>query len=223
MNLKSKFLLIIFSSIGLLFALSVLAHNPRIVSGTGVVVVQNPEISQAFYGQLSGMPQWFEINSDKDFLLYINILLPKIPETKKDISVEIFRGDNWLLRWLDSDNTKWKEFYEPFGGDYYWQGAEYRETLEPGIYKIKVYSKSNQGKYSLAVGSQELFPFKEIIKTIILLPILKKDFFGKSPLSAFFNYTGLFLIGAVLIIGAIVVVVVWLVKKLRKKKAPVTF
>ena len=39
------------------------AHNPRVVKNGEPVIVQNPEISQAFYGELKGEAQIFEIDS----------------------------------------------------------------------------------------------------------------------------------------------------------------
>ncbi len=188
-----------------------LAHQPRLVSGQ-LIEVANPEISQAFYGQLSGSPHLYKINSAKDFTLYLNILVPKIPNIKKDISAKIFKGDD-LIGELIGPDSQWQEFYEPFGGDYYYQGPEFKEEVQAGEYRIEVFNPTNKGKYSLAVGQIESFPPGEIIKTIWLLPQLKKDFFEKSPLTAYFNYSGLFLLAFLIITFIIILLLIKIIKK----------
>jgi hypothetical protein len=66
--------------------------------------------------------------------------------------------------------------------------------MPAGTYVVVVTSSDNAGKYALAVGKKESFPIGEIIRTIGVLPRLKKEFFGKSPLTAFFNLSGAFLV-----------------------------
>jgi len=226
------FIIFIFVSAAPLMAL---AHSPRLVSGGETVVVQNPEISQAFYGELTGQPQVFEINSDKQFNLYVGLLVPKIPEARKDFLAEISAGTAQgkdVFVWLKGERTDWSVFYEPFGGNDYWQGPEFKQTVPAGKYFIKVKSGcrqvpgedsnslvekcDNRGKYVLVVGERESFGPVEILKTIYLLPQIKMKFFGRSPLTAYFNYTGLFLIGLLIILIAAIFFIVWVVKKLRK-------
>ena len=136
-------------------------------------------------------PEYYEINSDRDFLLYVNILAPDIEGARTDFVVEVVKDDE-IIYTLDDQN--WGEFYEPFGGDNYLMGPELEQQVESGVYLIKVSNPDNSGKYSLAVGKIESFPPIEILKTIIALPKIKKDFFNKSPLTAYFNLSGLFLL-----------------------------
>ena len=57
----------------------VLAHQPKIIFyQKGDISVQTPEVSQAFYDELTGNPRNYFINSGKDFVLYLNILVPEI-------------------------------------------------------------------------------------------------------------------------------------------------
>lgn len=216
-----------------------LAHNPRLVGSSGkTVIVENPEISQAFYGVLQGAQQLFEINSDKDFTLYVNLLVPKLPNINKGLLFEIYKVQNnnqQLIAKLDGETFDWTEFYEPFGGDTYLKGPEFTTQEPKGDYLIRVshcHADEPQtpqeeascafSKYVLAIGEQEKFPPKEILNTILLLPILKKDFFDKSPLAAYFNYTGLFLLGALIIVAVIVSLIVLLIKRVRKKGESLT-
>jgi hypothetical protein len=224
MKIKIKYKIILGSFIlaGLFLAGSVLAHNPRIVEPGGIVLVQNPEISQAFYGELKGFYQDFKINSDKPFNLYVNILAPDLPMVKTNMSIEVFRLEpsTTSLAVLDGANFQWEQFYEPFGGDNYFKGPEFNQSVPAGKYLIRVFNSNYQGKYSLAIGENESFTPKEIFKTIILLPQLKKDFFDKSPWTAYFNYTGIFLL-AFLLILFLAVFFIWYQHKKKKKIAEI--
>ena len=204
------------------FALAgnILAHQPRIVSEGRIVQINNPEISQAFYGELKGKAVDFEIDSGQPFKFYVGLLVPDLPHIKKDISAGVFStegGDKKNLFFLDGENYEWTYFYEEFAGDAYYKGPEVRADLEKGKYIIEVFNGDNLGKYVLAVGEKEEFPINETFNTLKVLPKLKKDFFGKSPFAAFFNKIGLFIFLPLIIILVVVIFLVFLVKYIRKK------
>ena len=193
------------------------AHQPRLVGENGPVIVSEPEISKAYYGELKGEPAFFEINSAAPFDLYVNVLSPDIAGAKKDFSVDIYFNDE-LLKRLDGANYKWHLFYEPFGNDTYWWGPEYREPAAPaGKYKIAVSSPENSGRYSLAIGEAENFSPKEILNAVKVIPKLKTDFFGKPAYDALFGVAGSWLMGAVLGFFA-AIFAICLVRKLIKIK-----
>ena len=208
-RLKTFFIL---SALFLCLPFIVSAHNPRIVKNGESVLVQNPEISQAFYSELKGKAQIFEIDSDKDFNLYVGVLVPKLPEANKGMSAEIYRSlesDMELITALDGTRYNWTEFYEPFGGDDYWKGPEMRQSVPAGKYVIRVFGdQENKGKYSLAIGETEYFSAKEIWNTFVTLPILKQYFFNKNPLMMFWNYLGL----GLLVVIVIIALVIYLIK-----------
>lgn len=220
---------------GFFFGVAALAHQPRLVQGKEAVVIKNPEISQAFYGELSGQPQIFEINSANNFAFYAGLLVPDLPGIKKDIFVDIYYsagGKQNLAARLNGPRHEWTQFYEPFAGDSYWQGPELKTPGKTGQYLIKVFSGcpaganeaalvaedcANQGKYVLVVGEKETFPLVEILRTIFVLPQLKAGFFDKSPLSAYFNYTGLFLLGALIVLLIVIFVVIKIIKAVKAR------
>ena len=217
------------------------AHQPRIVSGE-LAQIENPEVSQAFYGELKGKPDYYQIKSGDPFSLYVGILVPELEGIGKDVSVEIRKEHehdeeepepehekNETLFLLDGLEHEWTYYYEEFGGDSYYKGPELRSNpdeealpqgvdVDEGTYTIKVFSPDNEGKYVLVVGEREEFPLNEIVNTLFVLPTLKAQFFGKSPWTAYFNLIGLFLLIFVLVVVGIVVLVVVLVKRSRKTR-----
>jgi hypothetical protein len=233
MDKNIKYLIIFVAAIlGLVLAGSASAHNPRLVDNQSTVAVQiqNPEISQAFYGILQGNDRWFQINSDKDFSLYLNLLVPDLPNVNKGLLFEVYKVDNGSRQLLakseDGEIFNWTPFFEPFGGDMYLKGPEYKSEVARGEYIVRVthcHADEPQtpqeeaqcafSKYVLVVGQQESFPPEEILNAIYLLPVLKKEFFNRSPLTAYFNYSGLFMLGTLLILAGIVITILKILKK----------
>jgi steroid 5-alpha reductase family enzyme len=171
---------ITFLLVFLLMLTSVLAHQPRV--GTENIQVEDVEVSKAYYGELNGLPHIYTIDSDKEFSIYVNVLIPgnKLTHT---VSAELSK-DNKVIEFLDGENFEWEVWYEEFAGDYYMKGPELGEDfkstskLPAGKYEVKVFNENNQGKYSLAIGEKEEFPAPEIANAIILVPWLKLTFFG---------------------------------------------
>jgi hypothetical protein len=192
----------------LLVAAMALAHQPRLVDDRPSIEVRDPEISQAFYARLAGKPQTYVIRSQVPLRLYINILVPDIPGAETDYEAVITRKEDpadSVLAVLDGKVYNWRPFFEPFGGDHYKLGPEYDENVPAGTYIVVVSSPDNQGKYVLAVGKIEKFPPGAMVRTIVTLPKLKK-YFGKSPLTAFFNLSGVFLLVVTSVVGGLAAV-----------------
>jgi hypothetical protein len=168
-----------------LMVTDIYAHRPVIVKNESSkdkpVIVKKPEISYAFYGILSGEPHYYKIVSSKPFELYTNILVPDYspktePIAKHDISFEILK-DNTPIFTVDGNNAEWKRFYEPYGKDNYYMGPEYDKNVEAGTYYVKVFNKTNTGKYSLATGKIEKFTPWGLIGAIFKARSLDKWFF----------------------------------------------
>ena len=192
------------------------SHQPRLVYDKASVYEQinNPEISQAFYGELKGQSDYYFINSEKDFDLYLNILAPDINGARIDFSVKIFSSiENFTL----SNQQEWERFYEEFGGDSYLMGPEFEKNVTRGIYLIEVSNPDNLGRYSLAVGKIESFPLNEALKSIYSIFRLKHDFFNKSYFAFFEGLIGKAIGIMFLVLIAIAVGIVFLVKRFRKK------
>ena len=189
--------LLFFLVIGLACSPAVFSHQPRLVRDQPSIMVHNPEISQAFYAWLNGNAQTYYIRSATPFHLYLNLLVPDLSGIDTDYTAVIYKeaesAENMVAR-LEGMGSAWKPFYEPFGGDRYRRGPEFERDVAEGTYIVSVSNPRLRGKYALAVGKKEKFPLREWIRTLAVLPKLKKQFFGKSPLTAYFNVTGLFIL-----------------------------
>ena len=194
----------VFIGIFMAMSLAASAHQPRLVLDRTSIEVRTPEVSQAFYARLNGSAQSYYIRSDVAFHLYVNLLVPDLRSIRTDYEAVIYRGqespDSVLAR-LEGTGFAWKPFYEPFAGDRYYLGPEFEQDVEKGTYIVVVSNPGLHGKYALAIGKKEKFPPGEWIRTIAILPRLKKQFFEKSPLTAYFNLTGLFIL--VIVAGAV--------------------
>ena len=214
-------------------------HQPRIVT-EGITEVENPEVSQAFYGELEGDPAYYRIESEDAFKLYVGILVPDLEEIDKDVSVEITKEhvhaeegpeheEEEMHILLNGTEHQWTRWYEPFGGDWYWEGPELRSNppeeelpegvrVSEGAYTLKVFSVDNEGKYVLAVGEREEFPLSEVVQALFVLPKLKAEFFERSAWTGYFNLVGLFLLIGIGVVVGIVVAVVLLTKHALRKR-----
>ncbi|MFT5037098.1 MAG: hypothetical protein ACI9VM_000673 [Candidatus Azotimanducaceae bacterium] len=182
-----KFLLVV---LFLVFATPVLAHQPLIVNPTSsddLTIIENPEVSWAYYGELTGYPHTFEFRVDDPVQLDVQILEFDTDESSKKYSGIIIRerdngrGVEEIAR-LQADSGQWDSFYEPFGGDRYLNGPEFSGEVKPGVYRIEVSTPTNKGKYALSVGKIEDFSnvgYFELFKTIYKV----KRFQGKPPIS----------------------------------------
>jgi len=206
----------------LFYPLIISAHQPRIVEGDEPVEIKNPDVSQAFYGNLNGQPQIFRINLSENQEIYIGILVPDIPDAKKDIYVEITSSgiDNYVYYFLDGSIFDWKPYYEEFAGDDYFKGPETRIAFEKGEYNIRVFSFSGGGKYVLAVGDKEEFPLKEALKSLIILPKLKMGFFEKPFYLVFWNKLGFrYVLPSVIALLAIIAIIIFAVIRNKRRKS----
>jgi len=205
-----------FFIISCLFMPNVFAHQPRLVGNDTDIAVDQPEISKAYYGSLTGKPATYRIESPEPFRLYVNILVPDIQGIDKDVSVKIIKQGT-VIAILEGIEHDWTHFYEPFAGDHYFRGSEYVKEQDAGTYDIEVYSPDNAGKYVLAIGDREAFPLGELVRTYVVLPRLKSEFFGKSPFSAYFNVMGIFLAVILVIAEVIFIMVFYSIKFIRKR------
>lgn len=166
------------------------AHQPQIVDGEQAVrVIEDPEVSKAYYGELTGEPHAFTIDAHEPFDFYMNILVPDVPSAKKDVSAALINPAHpeVPLAIVGGAEAKWEPFFEEFARDNYFRADEYRAELPAGEYEIRVWSSNNDSAYSLAIGEIESFGFRDIVDAYVRIPQIKSFFFEKSPFSALFT------------------------------------
>ena len=212
MNRKTNNLIIVIVILFLILVswpLKVLAHQPRLVEMEKINVTE-PEISKAYYGNLSGKPHIYTISTSSPIDLYVNVLVPFIEGPEKNVTVKIFKGEQ-LMGILSPKKGDWKEFFEPFGHSMYWKGPEFKVRADAGKYKIHVQSTEKSIRYVLATGEIEAFDGPESLNAILLIPKLKKDFFEESPLSFILSPLGW---GYVLLLQLLVILTGFVISKI---------
>jgi len=212
MNRKTNNLIIVIVILFLILVswpLKVLAHQPRLVEMKKINVTE-PEISKAYYGNLSGKPHIYTISTSSPIDLYVNVLVPFIEGPEKNVIVKIFKGEQ-LMGILSPKKGNWKEFFEPFGHSMYWKGPEFKVRADAGKYKIHVQSTERSIRYVLATGEIEAFDGPESLNAILLIPKLKKDFFEESPLSFILSPLGW---GYVLLLQLLVILTGFVISKI---------
>ena len=182
---------------------AVLAHQPRIPRSTSVTV-EDPEVSQAFYAELSGAPYTYRITTRMPIELYVNVLVPDLENQKRDVSAIITKvGEARPLAILNASSWVWQKYYEPFGRDSYLKGPEFDDRVDAGTYEIQVWSPRNDSKYVLAVGKNETFGLQEGLAAIKLIPTIKQNFFNESPVGFILSPYGLAYVGVLFILSFI--------------------
>jgi hypothetical protein len=204
-----KILRIIFFLILVSWPLDVLAHQPRLVKVEKNIITE-PEVSKAYYGNLSGKPHIYTISANSPIDLYVNILVPFIEGPEKIVTVKIFKGEH-LIAMLSPKREDWKKFFEPFGQSMYWKGPEFKVRAEAGKYKIHVQSAEKSVRYVLATGEVEAFDGPESLRAILIIPKLKKFFFEESPFSFILSPLGW---GYVLLLQLLVLLVGFVILKI---------
>jgi hypothetical protein len=208
---KFGFKSVIFLFVLFLSICAVSAHQPRLEVGinssfNNPIVVSNPEISQAFYGNLNGQPDYYKITSNKSFDLYVNLLVPQSPGINPDfVSTQIIDSSGNTIGLLIGKNSTWTPWFEDFGGDYYLQGPTFNQTVPGGTYTVKIFNANNTGKYAVAIGSIETFPPLESLNALYLITILKEQIFGKPVTTLFFEFLGIILaLGTIMVLFVMV-------------------
>jgi hypothetical protein len=208
---KLRTVILVFFLILVSWPLAVLGHQPRIVESEKINITK-PEISKAYYANLSGKPHTYIINASSAINLYVNILLPFNEGPEKNVLVKIFKDDKSLVS-LSPSKEDWKEFFEPFGQSMYWQGPEFKIRADAGKYKILVQSREKNIRYVLSIGEIESFEGIESLRAILVIPKLKRNFFKESPASFILSPLGW---GYILLLKILALLLGWVFLKVLK-------
>ncbi len=199
----------------LVVASPAIAHQPHVVGDAATVVVSDPEISKAYYGRLPGVPARYEIVSRRPFTLYAQITVPDIRGARRDYRLTILGPGGQLLAQLNTPTSHWKRFFEPFGGDHYLTGPEYRRHVPVGHYIVQVSRPGNRGTYVLAIGEAEQWGPIEALSALMALPTIKHDYFHQSVPQAWLTRT----VPAMAVLVALILLAGWLLHRLIRRLA----
>lgn len=163
------------------------AHQARFVhvEQHDITTIVDPDLSQAFYGELTDSPHLFEFHVISTQNIYAEILVPDIGGDMPTISGLIMKVEDrgvTEIRRLPAKDATWDSFYEWFGGDSYRHGVQFYDSLTPGTYQIEVSTPIDRGKYVLVVGKREDYSVLSYFQTIRDIAHIK-NFFGKSSLA----------------------------------------
>jgi len=148
--------------ISLFFAGTAHAYVPQVVvqeSLHDITVIDDPELSQAFFGELQDFPHTYEIRADKSFTLYTQIRVPELESSKNNVSGIIIKEQKKgrveeVARFLALD-AQWAVHKDTLIGEEYREGAQFEKELGPGVYRLEVHTPDNLEKYILRVGKKE--------------------------------------------------------------------
>ena len=168
---------------------SVDAHQPVLSSDSANTakapyIIEEPEISKAIFSELKGKPHYYRIDSDSKFKFYAGITVPKIDDCPlaEKFSFEVLDTDFRLVERKDGENFNWWPWYEKHGEKWYWIGPEIGEKFKSnGVYKegtyyLRIFNRFNTGRYVLAVGDTESFPFTVIVQMLFTMPKINSAF-----------------------------------------------
>ena len=201
------------------FVLDAYAHQPRMVtdldsSNTNPILIEEPEVSKAYYGRLENSPEFYAISSNKEVDMYLSLQVPDLPMQSTNITVDLIDKNGVFLAHLEGVGHKWTNFHEDFGNADYLAGPSVRTPIPAGIYTIKVSGDEN-AKYVLVTGFEERFPAQEFLNALVLVPKINIEFFSMNPIQAMANIFGFMIIGLAAAIGF---TILFTVRRIKRKK-----
>lgn len=178
----------IFAYIFLLFtAAPAFAYVPHVVdqkSLMDIVTIQDPTLSETYYGELHDFPHTYEIVATEPFHLFVQVKEPNLDSSRNNIfgiiiKEPVSKGRVVEVARLEAKSASWEVSHEWWSGDSYRNGASLEKDLEPGVYRIEVSTPDNRDKYVLQVGKREemVLGYFETLSRVIDV----KKFYGKSP------------------------------------------
>ncbi len=123
-----------------------------------VHVTDDPMVERVILGELEGYPEMFEIRSDTDFTLTVELRSVSQTLVSPEFGAIIIRqkeprGVEEVAR-LRPTEADWVRVVDAKTGLPYLAGPLWSEPAASGTYRIEVSSPENSGKYALVIGSQ---------------------------------------------------------------------
>lgn len=123
-----------------------------------VTVGESPAVMRSILGELEGSPEMFEITSDVEFMLTVEIRAIADAGVVPELGGIIIRqkeprGVEEVAR-LQSTDADWLPVVDKKTGLPYLAGPFWSESVPAGTYRIEVSTPENAGRYILVIGSE---------------------------------------------------------------------
>ena len=184
------------------------------------VMVQegSPEREHLILGTLNGDPVMYEITSDVQFTLTVEIKALPGGKAQPQFSGIIVRQNEDLgvaeVARQRATETNWPPVRDKVTGLTYQAGPFWSESVPAGTYRIEVSTPTNQGAYMLQLGTvPERVGYRSTVRSIAMV----YDFYEVSKLRMFNSPYIHYPVGIIVVLGLILATWYW---QRRQPKAP---
>lgn len=114
----------------------------------------------------------------EDFVPWCALVGPGLPQPNQTVPFDIPSGYGAIVLENVAPGSPRETFYEFFGGKWYYKGPIFEEEIGiPGTYYVYYWDPYEMGgDYVAVLGRTEQFGFRDIIRSLIVTPIIRFDF-----------------------------------------------
>lgn len=112
----------------------------------------------------------------ENFVPWFAVIGPGLPDPGMPIPFDIPLGYGAIVKINVEPGEERTQFYEPFGGKWYYNGPEFDEPMNTtGEYFVITWDPYELGgDYVLALGKLERFSLTDIIRALIVTPLIRR-------------------------------------------------
>jgi hypothetical protein len=112
-----------------------------------------------------------------NFTPWFALVGPGLPSSNQTLPFEVPEGDGVIVLQDAPPGSQRQQFYEPFGGKWYYQGPVYDEHINTtGIFFVYYWDPyAKGGDYSAVLGYREIFYPSDIVRSLINVPIIRHN------------------------------------------------
>lgn len=113
----------------------------------------------------------------EEFVPWFALVGPELPEPEETLPFELPSGYGAVVLPNVYPGEARDSFYEPFGGKSYYEGPIFDKMIEiPGTYYVYFWDPDqNGGDYVSVIGWEEIWRPRDIIRGLILTPLIRRD------------------------------------------------
>ncbi len=114
----------------------------------------------------------------ENFVPWFALVGPGLPDPGQEVPFEIPNGSGAVVMENVYPGEPRETFYEFFGGKWYYKGPIFEEQISiPGDYSVYYWDPYQfGGDYVAVLGKTEQFGFRDIIRSLIVTPLIRLDF-----------------------------------------------